>query len=141
MIVVMKKEATPADVKHMVQRVESLGLKPHVIVGSERTVIAVIGDDRKTHKESLEGGSGVAEVLPILTAYKVASREVRSEPTVIRVGSLTLGGNRLGIIAGPCSVESEEQIVAAAKGVQSGGTTALAAGRSNRGRVPIVFRA
>lgn len=140
MIVVMKKEATPADVKHMVQRVESLGLKPHVIVGSERTVIAVIGDDRKTHKESLEGGSGVAEVLPILAPYKVASREVRSDPTVVRVGSLTVGGNRLGVIAGPCSVESEEQIVAAAKGVKAAGATALRGGAFKPRTSPYSFQ-
>ena len=62
MIVVMKKEATQTDVQHMVKRIESLGLKAHVIVGTERTVIAAVGDDRKTHKESLESGPGVAEV-------------------------------------------------------------------------------
>ena len=77
----MKKEASSADVDHMVQRIESLGLKAHVIVGTERTVIAAVGDDRKTHKESLESGPGVAEVMPILAPYKVASREVKPEPT------------------------------------------------------------
>ncbi|MEX0979359.1 MAG: hypothetical protein WDZ48_10925, partial [Pirellulales bacterium] len=80
-IVVMKKEATPDDVEHMVQRIESLGLKAHVIVGTERTVIAAVGDDRKTHKESLESGPGVAAVMPILAPYKVASLEVKREPT------------------------------------------------------------
>ena len=84
MIVVMKTQATQADVDHMVKRIESLGLKAHVIVGTERTVIAAVGDDRKTHKESLEIGPGVAEVLPILAPYKVASRELRPEPTVVK---------------------------------------------------------
>ncbi len=140
MIVVMKKEATQAEVTHMIQRVESLGLKPHVIVGTERTVIAVIGDDRKTYKESLESGSGVAEVLPILAPYKVASREVKAEPTVVRAGSLTVGGKYLGVIAGPCSVESEEQIVAAAKGVKAAGATALRGGAFKPRTSPYSFQ-
>src|SRR5438045_8842723 len=99
----MKKEASRTEVEHMVRRVESLGLKAHVIVGTERTVIAAIGDDRKTHKESLESGPGVAEVVPILAPYKVASREVKPEPTTIRAGSLTMGNGTIGVIAGPCS--------------------------------------
>ena len=70
MIVVMKKEATKQDVAKMVEHIESLGLKAHVIVGTERTVIAAVGDDRKTHKESLESGPNVAEVVPILAPYK-----------------------------------------------------------------------
>src|SRR5271155_1574152 len=103
----MKKEATPQEVENMVQRIEGLGLKAHVIVGSERTVIAAVGDDRKTHKESLESGPGVAEVVPILAPYKVASREVKPEPTVVRAGSFAVGAGRIGVIAGPCSVENE----------------------------------
>src|ERR1700741_1639720 len=115
----MKKNPPPTDVQHMVDRIENLGLKPHVIVGAERTVIAAVGDDRKTHKESLESGPGVAEVVPILAPYKVASREVKSEPTTIRAGSLTVGGGTIGVIAGPCSVESEQQILACAKAVKA----------------------
>src|SRR4051812_9716727 len=114
----MKKNARPDDVEHMVQRIEGLGLKAHVIVGAERTVIAVIGDDRKTHKESLESGPGVAEVMPILAPYKRASLEVCKDPTVVRTGSLVVGGGTVGVIAGPCSVESEEQILATAKAVK-----------------------
>ncbi len=110
----MKKEASTSDVEHMVQRIESLGLKAHVIVGTERTVIAAVGDDRKAHKESLESGPGVASVMPILAPYKVASLEVKREPTMIRAGSLSLGNGTIGVIAGPCSVESEEQILACA---------------------------
>ena len=85
----------------MVQRVESLGLKAHVLYGVERTVIAAIGPERDGLKDSLESGTGVAEVLPILAPYKIASREVKNEPTVISVGSFTIGGRHLGVIAGP----------------------------------------
>lgn len=140
MIVVMKKEATPSEVQHMVQRIESLGLKAHVIVGTERTVIAAIGDDRKTHKESLESGQGVAEVVPILAPYKVASREVKREPTTIRAGSLVVGGGTIGVIAGPCSVETEEQILTSAKAVKAAGATALRGGAFKPRTSPYSFQ-
>ena len=136
----MKKEATKKDVQHMVDRIESLGLKAHVIVGAERTVIAAVGDDRKTHKESLESGPGVAEVVPILAPYKVASREVKSEPTTIRAGSLTVGGGTIGVIAGPCSVESEQQILASAKAVKAAGATALRGGAFKPRTSPYSFQ-
>ncbi|MBI3837816.1 MAG: 3-deoxy-7-phosphoheptulonate synthase [Planctomycetia bacterium] len=140
MIVVMKKEATPRDVEHMVQRIESLGLKAHVIVGTERTVIAAVGDDRKTHKESLESGPGVAEVVPILAPYKVASREVKPEPTTVRVGSLEMGNGTIGVIAGPCSVETESQILATAKAVKAAGATALRGGAFKPRTSPYSFQ-
>ena len=140
MIVVMKKEATRTDVEHMVQRIESLGLKAHVIVGTERTVIAAVGDDRKTHKESLESGPGVAEVMPILAPYKVASLEVKPEPTTVRAGSLVVGGGTIGVIAGPCSVETESQILAAAKAVKAAGATALRGGAFKPRTSPYSFQ-
>ena len=124
----------------MVERIEGLGLKAHVIVGTERTVIAAVGDDRKTHKESLESGPGVAEVLPILAPYKVASRELKKEPTVIRVGGLTVGGQDIGVIAGPCSVESEEQILATARAVKASGATALRGGAFKPRTSPYSFQ-
>ncbi len=136
----MKKDATLEQIEHMVGRVQQLGMKPHVINGTERTVIAVVGDDRKTHKESLESGPGVAEVVPILAPYKIASREVQSEPTVVRAGSLTVGGGTVGIIAGPCSVESEEQILATAKAVKAAGATALRGGAFKPRTSPYSFQ-
>ncbi len=140
MIVVMKSNASQQDVNHMVERIESLGLKAHVIVGTERTVIAAVGDDRKTHKESLESGPGVAEVVPILAPYKVASRELKPEPTVVRAGSLVVGGGTIGVIAGPCSVESETQIMATAKAVKAAGATALRGGAFKPRTSPYSFQ-
>src|SRR5688572_23799864 len=110
MIVVMEKNATADQVAHMVERVAGLGLKPHVIHGTERTVIAAVGEKREHAKESLESGPGVAEVVPILAPYKIASREVKPEPSMITVRDLKVGAGRVGVIAGPCSVENEEQI-------------------------------
>jgi 3-deoxy-7-phosphoheptulonate synthase len=136
----MKKGAAAADIDHMVQRVHKLGLKPHVIYGTERTVIAVVGDDRKTYKESLESGPGVAEVVPILAPYKIASRELRAEPTVVKAGRLTVGGGTVGVIAGPCSVETEEQILASAKAVKASGATALRGGAYKPRTSPYSFQ-
>ncbi len=140
MIVVMKKGASSDDVEHMVQRIEGLGLKAHVIVGTERTVIAAVGDDRKTHKESLESGPGVAEVLPILAPYKVASLELKREPTTVRAGSFTTGNGTIGVIAGPCSVETEDQILSCANAVKAAGATALRGGAFKPRTSPYSFQ-
>ena len=126
MIVVMKRGATAEQIEHAIRRVEQLGLKAHPIYGTERTVIAAIGEKRDEFRQSLESGPGVAEVVPILAPYKVASREVKPEPTVVRAGSLAVGNGHVGMIAGPCSVESEEQTLATARAVKAAGATAPA---------------
>jgi len=141
MIVVMRRDATQEDVQHMIKQVESLGLKPHVLRGTERTVIAAIGDERAAASVGvLESGPGVDEVLPVLAPYKLASLETRSEPTVIRARSLTIGGGHLGVIAGPCSVENEEQIVATAIAVKQAGATALRGGAFKPRTSPYSFQ-
>ena len=140
MIVVMKRDATPEQIEHMVQRVTSLGLKPHVLNGVERTVVAAIGAERDGLKESLETGPGVAEVMPILAPYKIASREMKSEPTIVKAGSLKVGGVRVGVIAGPCSVESEEQLLSAAVACKAAGATALRGGAFKPRTSPYSFQ-
>ncbi len=140
MIVVMQRGAAQDQVEHMVKRVEEMGLKAHVIVGTERTVIAAIGEKREDTRQSLESGPGVSEVVPILAPYKVASVEVKPEPTVIRVGSLTVGNGHVGMIAGPCSVESEEQIISTAKSVKEAGATALRGGAFKPRTSPYSFQ-
>ena len=140
MIVVMKRGAPQEQIDHMIQRVENLGLKAHVIVGTERTVIAAIGEKRDEYRHSLESGPGVAEVVPILAPYKVASREVKSEPTVIRVGSLAVGNSHIGVIAGPCAVEDEEQMVTTARAVKRAGAAALRGGAFKPRTSPYSFQ-
>lgn len=140
MIVVMERNATPEQVSHMVERVEGLGLRAHVIVGTERTVIAAIGTKREETRQSLESGPGVAEVVPILAPYKVASREVKPEPTVIQVGQMIVGGNHIGVIAGPCSVENEEQLLQTARAVKAAGATALRGGAFKPRTSPYSFQ-
>ena len=140
MIVVMEPGASPEQIQHMAQRVESLGLKAHIIQGTERTVIAAIGEKRDGTKESLASGSGVADVLPILAPYKVASREVKKEPTQVVVQGLKVGGGAIGIMAGPCSVESEKQIMATARAVKAAGATALRGGAFKPRTSPYSFQ-
>jgi len=140
MIVVMRRGAPEEDVQHMIQQVESLGLKPTVLRGTERTVIAAIGDERGIPVGVLESGPSVDEVLPVLAPYKLASLETKSEPTVVRAGGLTVGGGHLGIIAGPCSVESEEQIVGTARAVKAAGATALRGGAFKPRTSPYSFQ-
>jgi 3-deoxy-7-phosphoheptulonate synthase len=140
MIVVMKKGASREEIQHMIDRVEQLGLKAHPIYGTERTVIAAIGEKRDEHRQSLESGPGVAEVMPILAPYKVASLEVKVEPTVVRVGSLVVGNGHVGMIAGPCSVENEEQTVTTARAVKAAGATALRGGAFKPRTSPYSFQ-
>jgi 3-deoxy-7-phosphoheptulonate synthase len=139
-IVVMKRGARDEEVQHMVERIESLGMRANVIVGTERTVIAAIGDERRTHMSSLESGPGVAAVMPILAPYKMASLEVKPERSVIAAGSLAVGGDAVGVIAGPCSVESEAQIVQTAREVKKAGATALRGGAFKPRTSPYSFQ-
>lgn len=140
MIVVMEKNATPDQIQHMVDRVQEMGLKAHVITGTERTVVAAVGDERETKAEALESGPGVAKVLPILAPYKVASRELKPEPTQIQVLDFKAGAGALGVIAGPCSVESEEQIMSSAVAVKKAGATALRGGAFKPRTSPYSFQ-
>lgn len=140
MIVVMEKNATEDQIEHMVQRVQQLGLRSHVIRGTERTVIAAIGDERGGKRESLASSPGVADVVPILAPYKVASREVKAEPTCISVLGFSAGAGRVGVMAGPCSVESEEQIVTTARAVKQSGATALRGGAFKPRTSPYSFQ-
>jgi len=140
MIVVMRRNAKPEDIDHMIKQVESLGLKPTVLRGTERTVIAAIGDERNAPVGVLESGPGVDEVLPVLAPYKIASIETKSEPTVVRTGSLTVGGGNLGVIAGPCSVETEEQIIGSARAIKAAGATALRGGAFKPRTSPYAFQ-
>ena len=140
MIVVMKPGVSEESVREMAARVESMGLKAHVIVGTERTVIAAIGEKRNGEQQTLESFETVEKVVPILAPYKVASKEVKPEKTVVTVGSLCVGSNRIGVIAGPCSVENEEQILSTARAVKAAGATALRGGAFKPRTSPYSFQ-
>ncbi|WP_231954283.1 3-deoxy-7-phosphoheptulonate synthase [Pirellulimonas nuda] len=136
----MKRGASQKDIDHMISQVESLGLKANVLHGTERTVIAAIGDERVNGVQSLESSPGVDSVMPVLAPYKMASREAHDCTSVVKAGSLTVGGASVGVIAGPCSVEDEEQIVASARAVKAAGATALRGGAFKPRTSPYSFQ-
>ncbi|MBI3412385.1 MAG: 3-deoxy-7-phosphoheptulonate synthase [Planctomycetes bacterium] len=140
MIVVMKPGATKQQLDHIVERIEQLGLRSQVIVGTDRTVVAALGEKRDGAKQALETGDGVEKVVPILAPYKMASTEVKPEPTCVEVRGLRVGAGRLGIIAGPCSVESREQILAIADIVKEAGAAGLRGGAFKPRTSPYSFQ-
>jgi len=140
MIIVMKSNASEQNLETVIQDVEARGLKANVIRGTERTVVAAVGEERIAGISALESNPGVDEVMSILAPYKLASREVKPEPSVIRAGSLTVGNGQIGVIAGPCSVESEEQIISAAHAVKKAGASALRGGAFKPRTSPYSFQ-
>src|SRR5512147_3328169 len=112
MFIAMKPHATPAEFDAVVEKIRALGLTPHPIVGTERRVVAVIGHTGGLDPEDLFGTMpGVAEALRVSQPFKLVSREVKEEDSVIDVGGVPIGGGALAVMAGPCSVESKEQIL------------------------------
>jgi len=140
MIVVMKPGASQGQIDHVVERIEQLGLRSHVIVGTELTVVAAIGEKRDGTKQALETADGVDKVVPILAPYKMASTEVKKEKTVVRTRSLEVGGKPIAVIAGPCSVESREQILGIAKFVKENGAGGLRGGAFKPRTSPYSFQ-
>jgi 3-deoxy-7-phosphoheptulonate synthase len=104
MIIVMKHNATPEQIKDVVSQVETFGYKAHLSQGTERTIIGVVGDDRPIENQTFELLSGVQKVVRILQPFKLASRDFHPENTVIDVRGVPVGGQQLTLIAGPCSV-------------------------------------
>jgi 3-deoxy-7-phosphoheptulonate synthase len=140
MVVVMKPGATQRGIDHVIERIEQLGLRSHVIVGTERTVIAALGEKRDGAKQALETGEGVDKVVPILAPYKMASTEVKRTRTAVTALKLCVGDGRLGVIAGPCSVESRDQILEIARIVREAGATGLRGGAFKPRTSPYSFQ-
>jgi 3-deoxy-7-phosphoheptulonate synthase len=142
MIIIMRSGATGAQVDAVVARVREAGLGAHLSEGVLRTVIGVIGDD--STKEQLHGMlgamEGVERVVKVLQPFKLVSRDFRQEDTVVRVGSARIGGPELCVIAGPCSVESREQILATARAVKATGAVMLRGGAFKPRTSPYSFQ-
>src|SRR5215218_6550849 len=140
MIVVMKPGSTPKQIDHIVELIEGLGLKSQLIVGTDRTVVCALGEKRDGAKQALETASGVEKVMPILAPYKMASTEVKKEPTIVQSLGLKVGGGTIGVIAGPCSVESKEQILQVARIVREAGAAGLRGGAFKPRTSPYSFQ-
>lgn len=130
MIIVMKADVTEEQIQHVVDAIHGAGLRENVSRGEERTIIGAIGDERVLNASSIEAMSGVEKAMRILAPYKIASREFQPENTVIKVngGDVKVGGKEVIVIAGPCAVEGEEQIIEIAQGVKAAGATILRGG-------------
>jgi 3-deoxy-7-phosphoheptulonate synthase len=142
MIIVMKQGACKEELKSVTQRIVELGYHPHVIHGETRNVVGAVGDERgKTVLQSLETLPGVERVVPILKPYKLVSREVSAVRTVVDVGrGVQIGGNKLVVMAGPCAVENEQQIVRTARAVKEAGATVLRGGAFKPRTSPYSFQ-
>jgi 3-deoxy-7-phosphoheptulonate synthase len=142
MIVVMKSGASKEQIEKAVSTLDELGYKAHLIEGVLRTVIGAVGDERGKPQdvETLSVLEGVEKVMPILQPYKLASREFKTEPTEIKVRDAVVGNNKLPVIAGPCSVESEEQILEIANAVKEAGATMLRGGAYKPRTSPYAFQ-
>lgn len=141
MIIVMKSGAREGDLEEVIKRVKDLGYQPHIIRGVQRTVIGAVGDERgKARLQSLESLPGVESVVPILQPFKLASREFKPQKTVVKVGDVEIGGERLAMMAGPCSVESEAQLLETARAVKEAGATILRGGAYKPRTSPYAFQ-
>jgi 3-deoxy-7-phosphoheptulonate synthase len=140
MIVVMKAGSTQKQIDHIVELIEGLGLKAQPIVGTDRTVVCALGEKRDGAKQALETGDGVEKVMPILAPYKMASTEVKKEPTCVEALKLKVGAGKIGVIAGPCSVESREQILEVAHAVREAGAMGLRGGAFKPRTSPYSFQ-
>lgn len=141
MIIVMQPGASKRDIKHLTDKIEKLGLKPWVSSGVERTIVGVIGEEDIIRIQPLEAFPGVEKVLPILKPYKIASRDFKKENSVIDIGrGVKIGGKKLVVMAGPCSVESEKLLIDIAKKVKKAGATVLRGGAFKPRTSPYAFQ-
>jgi len=140
MVIVMQDHANPEDIEEAIHQVKAMGYGVNLSRGDERTVIGILGDERALDWEHLELLPGVEQVVRILKPYKLASRESRPERTIVRIGPVAIGGNEIVLIAGPCAVESREQIIETAKAVKKAGAHMLRGGAFKPRSSPYSFQ-
>jgi len=140
MIVVMRDNCSQDEIDGVVRRIAELGLKEHVSTGTERTIIGILGQVSPDLQYTLPLLSGVEEVIPISKPYKLASREFHPQNTIIKLNDIAIGSNEVVIIAGPCAVESEEQLLGIAREIKTNGANILRGGAFKPRTSPYSFR-
>lgn len=140
MIIVLKKSATVKTIAGVVKHIEELGLKPYISEGEEKTIVGVVGDERKLDREKFLQIEGVEEAIPILKPYKLASREFRPDPTLVAVNGSRIGNGTVVVMAGPCAVESYEQVLEAAESAKAAGAKILRGGAFKPRTSPYAFQ-
>jgi 3-deoxy-7-phosphoheptulonate synthase len=139
-LVVMRQSATPEEIRGVVAVVEARGMKAHPIPGAQRTAIGITGNKGAVDAPIFEGLPGVLEVIPVTHAYKLVSREVKAEDTVVDIGGVAVGGPSLVVVAGPCAVESHEQMLTVARAVKRAGAQLLRGGAFKPRTSPYSFQ-
>lgn len=140
MIIVMKPHAPQENIDHVVQLIKSKGLETHLSQGQEVTIIGVVGDKTKLSNQNLEIAQGVDKIVPVTESYKLSNKKFHPEPSVIKVGNTEIGPNNLTIMAGPCAVESEEQLLLIAHAVKKAGATFVRGGAYKPRTSPYSFQ-
>ena len=141
MLVVMQHDATAKDVDRVVSIIEEMGYQARPMPGAQRTAVGLVGNDGRVDASRIEALPGVAQIIHVTQPYKQVSREWRAENTVVDLGhGVTVGGDSVVVIGGPCSVESEEQIMSAARIVKAAGGTALRGGAFKPRSSPYSFQ-
>ncbi len=141
MLILLRSDASPADAARVVSLIESLGFQAQTIAGAQRTAIAVVGNDGRVDGARFSALPGVEEVIHVTRPYRMVAREWRPEPTIVRLpGGWSVGGDEILVVAGPCSVESEEQIFSTARAVKAAGAVALRAGAFKPRSSPYAFQ-
>ena len=140
MIIILKKGSNESDAGPILDQIRSLGLEPLYMPGEEKIVIGAIGDERVLARLQLDALDSVERVVPILKPYKLANREFRTDRTLVKVGDVVIGGDECIIMAGPCSVESEEQILSSARAVKAAGAKILRGGAYKPRTSPYAFQ-
>jgi 3-deoxy-7-phosphoheptulonate synthase len=140
MLIVMRPDATAQDIERVNDEIRRRGWQPHAIPGGTRTAIGITGNPGAVEAEPFRVLPGVADAVPVSQPFKLVSREVKPDDSVIQLGDLTLGGKTVHIIAGPCSVESHEQIISTARAVKKSGATMLRGGAFKPRTSPYEFQ-
>ncbi len=141
MIIVFKKDATEDQIQHVIDRIHSLGLKTMVSKGIERTIVGVIGPEEVVRLQPFEAFKGVEKVMSVLSPYKLVSKEFKKENSLIEINDkVVFGGEKIIVIAGPCSVESEKQLFEVAKRVRDAGASVLRGGAFKPRTSPYSFQ-
>jgi 3-deoxy-7-phosphoheptulonate synthase len=139
-LVVMRQDATAEQIRGVMEAVEARGFKAHAIPGAQRTAIGITGNKGALDRPVFESLPGVLEVIPVSHAYKLVSREVKPEPTLVHVGGVAVGGPDLVVVAGPCAVESREQMLTVARAVKAAGAQILRGGAFKPRTSPYSFQ-
>ena len=140
MIVVMKVNATRGQIVNVTARIEGMGCQAHISEGQERTIIGIIGNGRPLDREQLERLDGVDRAVPVLRPFKLSSRDFHPQDTVVPINGVAVGGKKLMIMAGPCAVEDDAQILAAARAVRDAGAHMLRGGAFKPRSSPYSFQ-